>query len=157
MYMHSSARPVEGGASAAWSAVAAFASAVDSDLDKWLAGTYRIGLTEFRALVLLSREQDKELRVNDLARRVGLSQSSATRLVSRMEAKGVARRDICQDDGRGVYAVITAQGEAVLARALGPYGEKVRELLGGAGAHLSPSAADVLGRAFREIGALISP
>ena len=159
MHMHSSASPVsiEGGVSAAWSKVAAFASAVDADLDKWLANTYRIGLTEFRALAFLSREQDKELRVNDLAQRVGLGQSSATRLVSRMEAKGVAQRDVCQDDGRGVYAVITAEGEALLAEARGPYEDRVRGLLGGAGAHFPQLAVEPLGRAFREIGALVAP
>lgn len=159
MHMHSSvsAASSEGGVSSAWSRVAAFASAVDADLDRWLADTYRIGLTEFRALAFLSREQAKELRVNDLAQRVGLSQSSATRLVSRMEAKGVARRDVCQDDGRGVYAVITEQGEALLAEARVPYEERVREILGGVEARLPHLDAPSLGRALREIGALVSP
>ncbi|WP_436890717.1 MarR family winged helix-turn-helix transcriptional regulator [Nocardiopsis dassonvillei] len=143
--------------SAAWSRVAAFASAVDADLDKWLAGTYRIGLTEFRALSLLTREQAKELRVNDLAQRVGLSQSSATRLVSRMEAKGVARRDVCEDDGRGVYAVITEQGEALLAEVRAPYEDRVRGLLDGAGAHFPHLAVEPLARALREIGTLVAP
>ncbi|MFL1431046.1 MULTISPECIES: MarR family winged helix-turn-helix transcriptional regulator [unclassified Nocardiopsis] len=143
--------------SSAWSQVAAFASAVDADLDRWLANTYRIGLTEFRALAFLSREQAKELRVNDLAQRVGLSQSSATRLVSRMEAKGVAKRDVCQDDGRGVYAVITEQGEALLAEARAPYEERVHELLTRAEVHFPHLDARVLGRVLGEIGALVAP
>lgn len=112
-----------------WSAVAAFASAVDASLDKWLADTHRVGLTEFRALTLVARESDKELRVNELAHRVGLNQSSATRLVSRLETKGLARRDVCSDDGRGVYAVITPQGEELVSQARQPFEERVHALL----------------------------
>ncbi|WP_190246475.1 MarR family winged helix-turn-helix transcriptional regulator, partial [Brevibacterium casei] len=101
-----------GNASGAWSRVAAFASAVDASLDKWLGDNCRLGLTEYRALTLLSQESSKELRITVLAQRVGLTSTSTTRLVSRLESKGHARRDVCQDDGRGVYAVIDEPGEA---------------------------------------------
>ena len=115
--------------SVAWGRVALFASALDSDLDKWLDDTYRIGLTEFRALGHLSEAPDKELRVNDLAQRIGLNPSSTTRLISRLEAKDLARRDVCSDDGRGVYAVIDAGGERMLREVRTPYDARVRELL----------------------------
>lgn len=145
------------GAGAAWSKVAAFASAVDAGLDKWLADAYRVGLTEFRALVFVSQAPDKELRVNDLAQRVGLNQSSATRLVSRLEAKGLAYRDTCPDDGRGVYAVITEAGEALLGEAREPYEARVRELLGKASTHFPQFDAHQLGRALNEIGSIVAP
>ncbi|MGW4094464.1 MarR family winged helix-turn-helix transcriptional regulator [Nocardia sp. NPDC004750] len=142
---------------AAWSQVAAFASVIDASLDKWLATGYRIGLTEYRALTLLSRASDKELRVNDLAQRVGLTQSSTTRLVSRLEAKGLAHRDICSDDGRGVYAVIDESGERLLREVCNPYQTRVAELLSAPSAsipHINPSliaaalagVAEVVGR-----------
>ena len=143
--------------STTWARVAAFASAVDANLDRWLADTYRVGLTEFRALTFVSHASDKELRVNDLAQRVGLNQSSATRLVSRLEAKGYVRRDLCEDDGRGVYAVITEQGEALVRDARSPYEDRITELLTATSAHFPNTDTAQLGRALREIGALLTP
>ncbi len=157
MQLPSSAVPAGGALGPAWSKVAAFASAVDASLDRWLAETCRVGLTEFRALTYISQTSEKELRVNDLAQRVGLNQSSATRLVSRLEAKGHARRDVCQDDGRGVYAVITAEGETLLREVRDPYEARVRELLEKSSTHFPHLDVRQLGHALSEVGALLAP
>lgn len=119
--------------------------------------THRIGLTDYRALEHLSHASDKELRVNDLAQRAGLNQSSVTRLVSRLEAKSLTYRDICPDDGRGVYAVITEQGEALLREVQGAYEERVRWLLENMGAHHPELDARQVTRAMRDISDLLSP
>jgi DNA-binding MarR family transcriptional regulator len=103
----------------------------------------------------LSQAADKELRVSELAQRVGLNQSSATRLVSRLEAKELVRRDTCPDDRRGVYAVITEQGEALLSDLRTPYEERVRELLSKAGAHFPDLDIPRLAGALSEVGALL--
>lgn len=146
-----------GDLSAAWSQVAAFASAMDASLGRWLTETHRIGLTDYRALEHLSQASDKELRVNDLAQRAGLNQSSVTRLVSRLEAKNLTYRDTCPDDGRGVYAVITEQGEALLREVQGAYEERVRWLLGNMRAHYPELDARQVTRAMRDISDLLSP
>ena len=143
--------------SAAWSQVAVFASAMDASLGRWLMDTHRIGLTDYRALAHLSQASDMELRVNDLAQRIGLNQSSVTRLVSRLEAKDLTYRDTCPDDGRGVYAVITEQGEALLREVRGAYEERVRGLLGNIGAHHPELDARQVTRALRDISNLVSP
>ncbi|WP_235871244.1 MarR family winged helix-turn-helix transcriptional regulator [Rhodococcus spongiicola] len=137
--------------------MAVFASAVDSSLDKWLADTYRLGLTEFRALTFLSQASDKELRVNDLAQCVGLNPSSATRLVSRLEAKELARRDVCEDDGRGVYAVIEQHGEALLKEVRTSYEVRVQELLSRPAVHFPHLDARLIAAALTEVGALVTP
>jgi DNA-binding MarR family transcriptional regulator len=142
--------------SAAWSQVAAFASAVDASLGKWLMDAHRIGLTDYRALAHLSQASDKELRVNDLAQRIGLNQSSVTRLVSRLEAKDLMYRDTCPDDGRGVYAVITEQGETLLREVRGAYEERVRGLLGNMGTHHPELDVHHVTRALRDISNLVS-
>ncbi len=146
-----------GGLRAAWSQVAVFASAMDASLGKWLTDTRGIGLTDYRALVHLSQASDKELRVNELAQRIGLNQSSATRLVSRLEAKNLTYRDTCPDDGRGVYAVITERGEAMLREVRGIYEERVRELLGNMSAYFPELDAHQLTGALRDISNLTSP
>jgi DNA-binding MarR family transcriptional regulator len=139
-----------------WSQVAVFASAVDAGLGKWLTDRHGIGLTEYRAITYLSLAPDKELRVNDLALRVGLNQSSVTRLVSRLEVKGLAQRDVCAEDGRGVYAVMSERGEMLLREARTAYEEQVRELLQNATAHFPQLDVRRLGQALTDIGSLVS-
>lgn len=117
------------GLSTAWFRVTALVAAVDTALGKWLTDTHGIGLADYRAVLHLSRASDRELRLNDLARRVGLNQSSVTRLVERLEGKGLAFRDTCPEDGRGVYAVITDQGMDTVEAVREPYEAKIRELL----------------------------
>ena len=112
-----------------WSRVASFVAAVDASLGKWLDDNHRVGLTEYRSLTLIAAVPAKELRVNDLADQVGLNQSSVTRLVGRLEVKGLAQRDVCPADGRGVYAVITKKGEALVANVRRGYAERIAELL----------------------------
>lgn len=148
---------MNGNASGAWSRVAAFASAVDASLDKWLGDNYRLGLTEYRALTLLSQAPDKELRIRVLAQRVGLTSTSTTRLVSRLESKGHARRDVCQDDGRGVYAVIDEPGEALLREVREPFEARVRDILSNPAKRLPYLDADLVASALAEVGALVKP
>lgn len=139
----------------AWSRVAAFASAVDANLDKWLGDNYRLGLTEYRALMLLSQASDKELRIAVLAQRVGLTSTSTTRLVSRLESKGHARRDVCMDDGRGVYAVIDEPGEALLREVSEPFEARVQDLLSNPTKHFPHLDAGRVATALTEVGALV--
>ena len=141
----------------AWARVAGFASAVDSHLDRWLADTYRVGLTEFRALDLLSRAPENELRVNDLAQRVGLDPSSATRMVTRLAAKGFARRDVCEADGRGVYAVLEHKGADLLRVVRAPYTERVEKLLGDASAHFPQLDARYTAEALAAVASIVEP
>src|SRR5690606_39347504 len=70
-----------------WARVATFATAVDGALDRWLAEHHRVGLSEYRALGLLVAAPAKELRIAELAHAVGLTSTSTTRLVSRLESK----------------------------------------------------------------------
>jgi DNA-binding MarR family transcriptional regulator len=139
-----------------WSRLALLASALDSSLDKWLADTYRIGLTELRALGFLSQASDKELRVNDLAQKIGLNPSSTTRLVSRLEGKGYARRDLCADDGRGVYAVIDGRGEELLRTVRDPYESRLQLLLGDLGTHLPHLDSKATVNALSAVGGVIA-
>ncbi|RKS05620.1 DNA-binding MarR family transcriptional regulator [Nocardiopsis sp. Huas11] len=147
---------MDDGASADWSRIAVFVSAVDTALGKWLTDRYSIGLTEYRAIAHLAQASDRELRVNDLARGVGLNQSSVTRLVSRLEAKELTVRDVCPDDGRGVYAVLTERGQALVREVRAPYEERLRELVREAGEHDPHLDAGRLRSAFAAIGGLVS-
>lgn len=139
----------------AWSLIVATVTEIEAGLNRWLSGSHGIGLTEYRAIVHLSKEPDHELRITELAERVGLNQSSTTRLVGRLEAKGLAIRDTCPDDGRGVYAVVTDQGISLCAELARPYANKLTELLKGMTAGRTRSDARLIRDAFHHTGDLI--
>lgn len=140
--------------STAWAEVAATVTAVDAALGKWLLDKYGVGLTEYRALLHLSRTPEHELRITQLAHKVGLNQSSVTRLVGRIEDKELVYREICPNDGRGVYAVITKKGLELIANAREPFEMKISEFLSSA-VKQNPQLGSVnLGQSFEKIGKL---
>ncbi|WP_085369490.1 MarR family winged helix-turn-helix transcriptional regulator [Leifsonia sp. NCR5] len=159
MYMNSSSAgngsPTQDSA-AAWAQVAALAAAVDATLGRWLVDMHGIGLTEYRAALHLSMSPQQELRISELANRVGLNQSSVTRLVGRMEAKGLVTRDTCPDDGRGVYAVITSAGLDAVTRIRKPFEAKVTEILGNASKEFPQLDLVCIDRSLRTIAQLVS-
>ncbi|MGH3316813.1 MAG: MarR family winged helix-turn-helix transcriptional regulator [Nocardioidaceae bacterium] len=97
-----------------WGTVVALHAWVEGRLGQALQRRHGMGLSEFRALRQLAAAKDGELRMQELAELIGLNQSSASRLVSRLEAVELTRRDHCPDDRRGVYTVITDEGRAHL-------------------------------------------
>ncbi|GAA1271551.1 MarR family transcriptional regulator [Sphaerisporangium rubeum] len=119
---------------AVWGRVLALHAHVERQLTHALQRRHGIGLSEFRALECLIQVEDGELRMQDLADKVGLGQSSVTRLVGRLFSAGFAFRDLCPDDKRGVYAVITDAGKRCYADARGTYSEVLSAALNTAGA-----------------------
>lgn len=132
----------------AWSQVATFVSAVEAGLGRWLTTTYGLSLTEYRALVHLSQAPDRELRVNDLAHKIGLNQSSVTRLISRLEDKSLIYRDTCPDDRRGIFAVLTEKGVATVRKARDPYETTLSDIV----TDIAGPGGGQLGRALAAIG-----
>lgn len=118
---------------AMWSKVLTLHAYVERQLTQALQRKHGIGLSEFRALECLSQTSDGELRMQDLADKVGLGQSSVTRLVGRLDTAGFVVRDLCPDDKRGVYAVITDEGRQRYAAARGTYSEVLSSALNTAG------------------------
>ena len=75
-------------------------------------------LAWFEVLLRLGRSPERRLRMSELARQMPLSTSGLTRLIDRVEAAGLVRREACPSDRRGQLAVLTDAGEAALAEAL---------------------------------------
>ncbi|MEU5810090.1 MarR family transcriptional regulator [Streptomyces sp. NPDC047718] len=119
---------------AMWDRVLALHARVERLLGRALQRRHGMGLSEYRALEELSRAGDGELRMQELADCVGLGQSSVTRLVGRLDAAGYAYKDLCPDDKRGVYAVITAEGRQRYEAARSTYAEVLSSALNTAGA-----------------------
>ncbi len=94
---------------------------VESELGKVLQERHGLGLSEYRALQILSRSRNNELRMQELAAHLSLNQSSVSRMVERLERSGLTVRDTCPNDKRGVYTVLTDQGKARLESAEDDY------------------------------------
>ena len=70
-------------------------------------------LSWYDVLLELEKVEDGKLRLNDLGERVLLSKFNVTRLLHRLEKKGLICRESCMDDSRGVFAVITEKGREI--------------------------------------------
>ncbi len=84
---------------------------------------------EYEILVRLSESPARALRMSDLASEVVNSRSRLTHTVSRLERAGFVLRRACAKDGRGVEAVLTDDGFAVLEAAAHTHVTGVREHL----------------------------
>ena len=82
-------------------------------LDDVLRRCHGASLVEYEILVRLS-EHDGRLRMAQLADSLAHSRSRVTHTIKRMEASGLVERADSPDDRRGVYAVITDGGRALL-------------------------------------------
>jgi DNA-binding MarR family transcriptional regulator len=108
-----------------WDRVVTLHGRVEREIAKAMQRRHGVGLSEFRALRMLATAPDGELRMQDLADRLGLDQSSVSRLAARLDTAGLTRRDLCPDDRRGVYTVITSAGRALHDTASPTYREEL--------------------------------
>lgn len=104
-------------------------AAVEGELAKLLLAHHGLGLSDFRALDILSRSARLELRMQDLATHLGLNQSSVSRLVERLGRGQLITKDLCADDKRGVYTVLTPKGLALHERVLAEYESALEKAL----------------------------
>lgn len=95
---------------------------VEKHLDETLRRQHGLPLSEYRALCALVRSDDgTPTRMGELADRIGLQDSTVTRLVARLEAQRLAERAAAPGDGRAVAASITEAGRRRYAEATPVY------------------------------------
>ena len=86
-------------------------------LDRELEAEHGISMAWYEVLLRLQRAPEGHLPMSELAGSVFLTPSGLTRLVDRMEAAALVERAACPSDRRVSWAVITAEGRALLRRA----------------------------------------
>lgn len=77
-----------------------------------------ISLAFLDVLARLYDAPERRLRMQELAERSLFTRSGMTRLVDRIEAGGLARRESVPGDRRGVFVILTREGERVLESAM---------------------------------------
>ncbi|WP_405011901.1 MarR family winged helix-turn-helix transcriptional regulator [Kitasatospora sp. NBC_01539] len=131
-----------------WCALSALHGRIEAHIERALQAAHELSVREFSVLDVLSSQHDGEgghYRMNQLADAVVLSQSATTRLVTRLEDRGLLSRYLCPTDRRGIYTNVTAAGLDLLDRARPTNDHALREALDAAGQRpeLAPLVAAV--------------
>jgi DNA-binding MarR family transcriptional regulator len=95
-------------------------------------------LIDYEVLARLSEAPQRRVRMTELAEGALLSKSRLSHQISRMEKEGLVRREPCETDGRGFFAVLTDQGWEKLLAAVPSHVADVRE------AFITPLSRDEL-------------
>lgn len=115
-------RPVSDAEDDRWCMAVRLLGRVEQRLDETLRRRHGLPLSEYRALCALGRhDSGPSLRMGELADRIGLKDSTVTRLVARLESHGLAERTTPSGDGRAVSASITPDGRQRYADATPTY------------------------------------
>ncbi|MBB5074844.1 MarR family winged helix-turn-helix transcriptional regulator [Nonomuraea endophytica] len=112
-----------------WRTLAALHARIEERLEKSLQKGHGLSVSEYTVLDVLDRQDGWHMRMQQLARAVVLSQSATTRLVTRLENRGLLRRYLCEDDRRGIYSEVTPAGRALLAEASPTHDAVLKEVL----------------------------
>ncbi|RJS45261.1 MarR family winged helix-turn-helix transcriptional regulator [Nocardioides cavernaquae] len=93
-----------------WRTLAALHGLIEAELERALAGAAGLSVVEYTVIDALSRQDGWHMRMQQLARAAALSPSATTRLVTRLEDRGLLTRILCADDRRGIYTELTPAG-----------------------------------------------
>jgi DNA-binding MarR family transcriptional regulator len=88
-------------------------------------------MSDFDALLHLSRAEDNRLRRIDLVERLVLTPSGVTRLLEGLQEDGLVENVQCEGDARVTWARLTEDGIDTLECVGVTYAERLRELFAG--------------------------
>src|SRR5436190_11561210 len=97
-----------------WARLLRSHAAMRRTLSAQLQADHALTVTDYEALLLLSRADDRQMRRVDLAEGLALTPSGVTRLLDGLEKAGCVEKATCSTDARVTYAVLTETGKAKL-------------------------------------------
>ncbi|MEU8175725.1 MarR family transcriptional regulator [Microbispora hainanensis] len=115
-----------------WRALSLLHEKIEAHIERALQSKHDLSVREYSLLETLSRQHDGpggHLQMKQVADAVVLSQSATTRLVTRLEERGLLTRYLCPTDRRGIYTDVSPAGLALLAEARPTNDAALREAL----------------------------
>ncbi len=115
-----------------WCALSLLHEKIEAHIERALQSKHGLSVREYSLLETLSRQHDGPggpLQMKQVADAVVLSQSATTRLVTRLEERGLLTRYLCPTDRRGIYTDVSPEGLALLAEARPTNDAALREAL----------------------------
>ncbi|MFI1186708.1 MarR family winged helix-turn-helix transcriptional regulator [Streptomyces californicus] len=103
-----------------WCALSLLHGKIEARIERALQAGHGLSAREYSLLDVLSRQHNGtggHLQMKQVADAVVLSQSATTRLVTRLEDRGLLTRYLCDTDRRGIYTDVTEAGLALLREA----------------------------------------
>jgi DNA-binding MarR family transcriptional regulator len=80
-----------------------------------------LSISDYEALLVLSRAKDDLLRRVDIADQLQLTPSGVTRMLDKLEKASLVEKATCSSDARVTYAVLTEAGARKLEEASGSH------------------------------------
>jgi len=111
---------------AAWRAVLNAHTSVIADAEAGLTAAGLPPLAWYDVLWAIRQAPARRIRMAELAASLTISRGGLTKLADRLENAGLIRREPADDDGRGLYAVLTADGNRLLRRMWPVYARALR-------------------------------
>ncbi|MYZ41117.1 MULTISPECIES: MarR family transcriptional regulator [unclassified Streptomyces] len=115
-----------------WCALSVLHDRIEGHIERALQAGHGLSLREYSLLDVLSRQHDGEgghLQMKQVADAVVLSQSATTRLVTRLEDRGLLTRYLCPTDRRGIYTNVSEAGLRLVTEARPTNDKALREAL----------------------------
>ena len=117
------------------------------EVDRRLRAESAVSLADYGVLITLVTAPDLRLRMSTLGAQRMLTPSGITRVIIRLEKRGLVRREPDPTDGRAAFAALTKPGLEALRRAQVVHHATVRELYVG---RLTPNELERLARLFEK-------
>lgn len=95
-------------------------------LDRQLQRDAGISQAEYGVLVSLSDAPQRRLRTGELAELLAWEKSRVSHQIARMEKRGLVERSDCDEDARGTWIGLTAEGRRVFLRATREHSAEIR-------------------------------
>jgi DNA-binding MarR family transcriptional regulator len=111
----------------AWRALLNAHTSVIARAEEALAAAELPPLAWYDVLWSIRRAPARSVRMAELASSLTISRGGLSKLADRLENAGLIRREPADTDGRGLYAVLTTEGNTLLRRMWPVYARALRE------------------------------
>ena len=134
--------------SRAWRGYLRMQTLLTAELARQLVADAGLSLADYEVLVILSETPERRLRMFELGAQLLWEKSRLSHHITRMQGRGLVRREDCASDARGAFVVITDQGLAAITEAAPAHVANVRRVLFD---HLSDDEVRLLGNVTHRI------
>jgi DNA-binding MarR family transcriptional regulator len=113
----------------AWLSVVRLMTWLPWSIDQQLRRDSKLGMVDYQVMAMLSESANRTMRMSSLAEVTNASLSRLSRVVTRLEERGLVRRAPDLTDGRFTNAILTEEGLHTLAEAAPRHLAHVRSLV----------------------------
>ncbi len=112
-----------------WLSVVRLMTWLPWSIDQQLQRDSKLGMVDYQVLAMLSESPQRTMRLSSLAEVTNASLSRLSRVVTRLEKRGLVRREPDAADGRFTKAILCEEGLQTLAEAAPRHVAHVRSLV----------------------------